>query len=104
MDLLTFITSELLRDLVCQAGDWGSVRPRPRPIMVGRGPDGAVDRTPFEEAGKENCFSPLMAGVLIFAKANHMASKVPNDLDTVAKPPGCSVGTKLGYCSLTAIR
>ena len=34
----------------------------------------------------------------------HMASKVPNDLGTVAKAPGYSVGIKLGYCSLIAIR
>ena len=52
-----------------------------------------------------------MACVKLFAKvlkANHMASKVPNnlntvampnDFDTVAKSPGYSAGIKLGYCS-----
>ena len=33
-----------------------------------------------------------------------MASKVPNGLGTVVKPPGYSVGIKLGYCSVTTIR
>ena len=48
-----------------------------------------------------------MAGVLLFArvsKASHMASKVPNGIDTVAKPPGYNVGIKPGYYSLTAGR
>ena len=54
MDLWTLNTSGLLRDPVCPAGDWGSVRPWPRPMLVGRGPDGADNRTPVEEADKEN--------------------------------------------------
>ena len=33
-----------------------------------------------------------------------MASKVPNALISVAVTPGHSVGIKLEYCSLTAIR
>ena len=54
IDLWTFITSGLLCDPVCQAGDWGSVRSWPRSLLAGRGPDGADDRTPVEVAGKEN--------------------------------------------------
>ena len=33
-----------------------------------------------------------------------MASKLPNGLGSVAITPGYSVGIKLEYCSLTAIR
>ena len=106
MDLLTFITSGLLHDPVFHEGDWEGVRPWLRPFLTGRGPDGVDDRTAVEEAGEEKYFSPLMTGVLLFARvsnANHMASKVPNGDDTVAKPPGYSVGIKMGHCSLTII-
>ena len=64
-----FITSGLLRDPVCHAGDREGVRPWPRPLPAGRGPDGADNRTPDDEAGKEKHFSPLMAGVLLLARA-----------------------------------
>ena len=107
MYLLTFITSGLSRDSVGHEGDWEGVRPWPRPLLAGRSPDGVDDRAPVEEAGKGNYFSPLVVGVLLFARvsqANHMASKVPNGLDTVTKTPGHSVGIKLGNCSFTAIR
>ena len=107
MDFWTFITSGLLRNPVCQAGDWGSARPWPRPLLAGRGPDGEDDRTPVETSGKGKCVSPLVAGILSFARvsnANHMAFKVSSGLDTVAKTPRYSVGIKLGYCSFFVIR
>ena len=81
------MTNGLSRDLVCHAGDWQRVQPWPRPLPAGRGADGANDRTPDEEAGKDLFFSPLMAGVLLLARAwkfNHMASKVPKGLGSVA--------------------
>ena len=52
MELLRFITSGLLRDSVCHEGDWGSVRAWPQPLLAGRDPDGADDRTPVGEGGK----------------------------------------------------
>ena len=48
-----------------------------------------------------------MAGALVFTrfwKANHMASKVPKRLSSVAITIGHTVGISLGYCSLTAIQ
>ena len=48
----------------------------------------------------------MIAGVLLFAKAlkaNHVASKVPKSLGSVAITPGYNVGIKLGYCSVTVI-
>ena len=51
-----------------------------------------------KQARKKN---PLMAGVLLVArvsKANHMAYKVPNGLDAVAKTPRYSVGVLLVNC------
>ena len=53
IDFEIFITTGLLRDPVCHAGDWEGVRPWPRPLPAGRGPDGADDRTPDDEAGKK---------------------------------------------------
>ena len=48
-----------------------------------------------------------MAGVVLLArawKANHMASKVPKGLGSVAISAGYNIGIKRGYCSCTAIR
>ena len=62
---------------------------------------------PDDEVGNETFFSPLMADVLLLVrawKANHIASKVPKGLGSVAITPGYNVGIKLGYCSFTAIR
>ena len=76
------------------------------PITRGSGPDGADDRTPDDEVGKEKHFLPLMAGVLFVRtwKADHIASKVPKGLGSVAITPGYNVGITLGYCSFNAIR
>ena len=54
IDLLTFITSGLLCDTVCHEGDWKGVRPWPRPVLGGRGPDGVNDRALFDEPGNKN--------------------------------------------------
>ena len=70
-------------------------------------PTGRMTAHPSKNRAKEQYVSMLMAGVLLFAtvsNANHMASKVPNGLDTVVKAPGYNVGIKLRYVSLTAIR
>ena len=64
---MTFMTTGLLSDSVCHAGDWEGVWLWARPLPASRSPDGADDRTPDEEAGKL-FFSPLMAGVLLFAR------------------------------------
>ena len=50
IDFETFITTGLLRDPVCHAGDEEGTWPHPSP--AGRGPDGADDRTP-DDIGKE---------------------------------------------------
>ena len=50
IDLLTFTAIGLLRDPVCHVSDWDDVRPWPRSLPAGRGPDRADDRTPDEEA------------------------------------------------------
>ena len=50
IDLLTLMTTGLLRDPFCHAGDWEGIQPCPLP--AGRGPDGSDDRTPDEEAGR----------------------------------------------------
>ena len=50
----------LLRDPVRHAGDWEGVRPWPRPLPVGRGLDGANDRAPDKESGKEKWFAPFV--------------------------------------------
>ena len=92
---------------VCHAGDWEGVRPWPRPLPGGRGPDGVDDRTPDDEVGRETKISPLMAGVLLLArawKANHIASKVPKGLASVPLPFPRGPTSELGYCSFTAIR
>ena len=47
---MTFMTTALLRDPVCHPGDWEGVRPWPRPLPEGRGPDGADDRPPVEDS------------------------------------------------------
>ena len=52
-DLMAFMTTVILRDPVCHAGDWEDVRPWPRPLRAGRGPDGVDDRTPDDEPAKE---------------------------------------------------
>ena len=106
IDFHIFIATGLLHDPVCHAGDWEGVRHWPRPLPAGRGPDGADDRTP-DEVGKEKNNSPLMAGVLLFArvgKANRMASNLPKVLISVVITPGHYVGIKLGSCSFTAIQ
>lgn len=64
MELLTFRTAGLLRDPVRHVGDWEGVRPRPRPMPAGRGPDGADGRLTVDEAGNEERCSPLMAGII----------------------------------------
>ena len=53
IDLLTLITTGILRDPVCHSGDWEGVRPWPCPLLAGRDPGGEDDRTPDEEARKE---------------------------------------------------
>ena len=55
IDLEAFMKTRLLRYPVCHAGKWEGVRPWPCPLPAGRGTDEAGDRTPDEEAGKENC-------------------------------------------------
>ena len=105
MDLWTFITNGLLRNPVRQADDSGNVRLWPRQLLAGGGLDGVDDRSPVEESDKLHYVSPFMPGVILFARvsnANHMASEVPNGLDTVAKSPGYSVGIKLGNCKFLA--
>ena len=102
MGLLTSITSGLLRDPASRAGDWGSVLPWPRSSLASRGPDEADDRTPVEEAGKEK--KHFFADSRESQKADHMAFKVPNDLDIAAETPGYNVVIRLGYCSLPATR
>ena len=85
MDWWALTTSGLLRDPVCHEGDWEEVRPWPRTLLVGGGPDGAVTAHRSKKQAKKKYISPLMAGALLFAKvskANHMASKVPNGFDT----------------------
>ena len=72
----------------------------------GRGPDGADDRTPDEERGKEKKLSPLMAGVLLLGKspnAFHIFSNEAYGFGPVAIEPGYNVGINDGNCSLTAI-
>ena len=81
-------------------------RPWPRSLPAGRGPDGADDRTPDEERGKEKKLSPLMAGVLLLDKspnAFHIPSKEAYGFGSVAIEPGYKVGTNDGNCSFTAI-
>ena len=68
IDLLTFMTTGLLRDPVCHAGDWEGVRPWSRLLPADRGPDGADDRTPDEEAGKAKWCAPVKAGILLFVR------------------------------------
>ena len=69
MDLLTFITIGLLRDPVCNVGDWEGVRPWPRPFPAGRAPDEADDRLIVEETGSEIVFFlPLKVGVVLSTK------------------------------------
>ena len=107
MDFLTFIANGLFRDLACHEGDWDGVRPWPRPMLASRDVDGADDHPSVKDGGHEKYSSPLMAGILLCArvrKTDHMACKVPNDLGTVAETPRYSVGSKLGCCSLPAIR
>lgn len=64
--MLIFMTTGLLHDPVCHAGDWKGVRSWPRPLPAG--PDGADDHTPDEETGNEKWFVILKAGVLLFAR------------------------------------
>ena len=74
--------------------------------MAGRGPDGSDDRDPVEKTGREKCFSPLTAGVLLCAKslkALHMTFNEDYDRGSVAFEPGYNVGMSVGNCSLTAI-
>ena len=61
IDLETLMTNGLLSDPVCHAGDWEGVRPWLRPLPAGRGADGADDRAPDGETGKEKWFA-LKAG------------------------------------------
>ena len=69
IDFETFITTGLLRDPVCRAGDWEGVRPWPRPLPAGRGPDGADGRTPDDEEGKEKTYFAVNGRCLIFHKS-----------------------------------
>ena len=49
IDLDTFMAIGLLHDPVCHAGNWEGIRPWPRALPAGRGPDGADDLTPVKE-------------------------------------------------------
>ena len=71
----TFITTGVLRDPACHAGDWEGVQPWPRQLPVGRGLD------LFTRA----------------SKANHIASMVPKGLGSVAITLGYNVGINPGY-------
>ena len=69
-------------------------------------PTGRMTSRPTTKYAGQN-ISPLMAGVLLFARAwkgNHTASKVPKGLGSVVITHGNNVGIKLGYRSFTAIR
>ena len=69
IDFESFLTTALFHNPVRHAGDWEGVRPWPRPLPASRGPDGADDRTPDDEAGQIFFFAVNMAGVLLFARA-----------------------------------
>ena len=101
------MTIGLRLDPVCHEGVWNGTRPWPRPWPAGRGPDGADDRAPDEETGREKKKSPLTAGVLLFAtspKAFHILSNEAYGFGSVAIEPGYNVGITMGNCSFTAIR
>ena len=106
IDLMTFMVTELLRDLICHAGDWERVRPWPRPLPAGRGPDGADGRTPDEEASKKKkkrrCW--LVSYYLQGTKRPTTWRPSTERPRLRSRYPRYSVGIKLGNSSLTAIR
>ena len=69
IDLATLMTTGLLRDPVRHAGDWEGVRPRPRPLPAGRGPNGVDHCTPDEEVINDKNISPLIVGVILLVGA-----------------------------------
>ena len=72
----------------------------------GPGPDGATERAPEEETGKEKNRSPLTAGVLLLdksANAFHILSNEAYGFGPVAIEPGYNVGINDGNCSLTCL-
>ena len=56
IDFETFITTGLLRDPVCHAGDREGVRSRPRPLPAGRGPDGLMTARPTTKEARKKMF------------------------------------------------
>ena len=66
----------------------------------------ADDLTPVEETGRDNCFAPFTAGVLLCVKslkALHVASNEAYGRGSATFEPGYKVGIRVGNCSLTAI-